>query len=226
LHIDNLFDTVVYDRGDNTLLTCILRRTILAIEPVQLILTVLPRRMMDSSSAWTGQDPNLSSAQQDDFHQYLNIGMTGISDGLGFDFPYDAGQHNAPMMQQNSGEGMDTRMDHAMDVQDAMMQGTMTAMSTATTHSGITGPVLGVGHPSSDIVELDAQIQYLQQQRQQRQMQEQQQRNYYAAQSRIIPPTPNSIEMHSANSHFYPPSDAPQALYDPYMRVKDTDVSS
>jgi hypothetical protein len=185
--------------------------------------------MMDSTAAWNGQDPNLSSAPQDEFQQLLEMGMSNYNDGLGFDFQ-DYGQNNG------GGEAMDTRMDvdvRLLGHKDVMMQGQMPPMTTSGGHLtlAIAGAPIEHGH-SSDSLELsalDAQIQYLQQQRQQhqqRQMQEQQ-RNFYA-QSRMVPPTPNSIEMHSANNQFYPQSDPQhQAMYDRYqMRLKEQDVGS
>jgi hypothetical protein len=192
---------------------------------------------MDSSVTWNGQDPNLSSASQDDFQQYLDLGMGNLSDSINFDFPYDGGQSNGQILQQEDGEAMDTRMDTAMDVdggplghKDTMMQGPMPPMTTASTHPTITGTILDHRQSSSNsLVELDAQIQFLQQQRQhqERQLQEQQHRNFYASQNCMVPPTPNSVEMHGANNQFYPQSDPQQqAMYERYqMRMKEQEVS-
>ena len=196
------------------------------------------RTMMDSSVTWSGQDPSLTSASQDDFQQYLDLGMGSLSDSISFDFPYDGGQSNEQILQQDSGDAMDTRMDTAMDVnvgalghKDTMMRAPMPSMTTeSSTHPTITGTILDHGLSSSNsLVELDAQIQFLQQQRQhqERQLQEQQQRNFYALQSRMVPPTPRSIEMHSANNQFYPQSDPQQqTMYERYqMRMKEQEVS-
>jgi hypothetical protein len=191
--------------------------------------------MMDSSATWNGQDPIVTSAPQDDFHQYLDIGMSNLNEGLNFEFPDYSGQHNGQAMQQDGGEAMDTRMDVDMGLlahKDTIMQGQMPPMTTAAAHATIAGTTLDHGHSSSDsLVELDAQIQYLQQQRQQhqqRQMQEQQQRNFYATQqNRMVPPTPNSIEMHGSNSQYYPAPDPQQQAMDYryQMRVKEQEVS-
>jgi hypothetical protein len=103
-------------------------------------------------------------------------------------------------------------------------------MTTATTHPTMHAAALAHSHPSNEnLADLDAQIQYLQhqrQQQQQRQIQEQQ-RNFYA-QSRMIPPTPNSTEMHGNNSQFYSQSDPQQqAIFERYrMQVKDQEVSN
>jgi hypothetical protein len=183
--------------------------------------------MMDSSVGWHGQDPTLSS--QDDF-QFLDLGINNLGDSLQFDFQdFNSQQSQAgQMMHQNEGESMDTRMDGSAG-QDTTMQEHMPSMTTATSHSTIPSTPITHGHPSSDsLVELDAQIQYLQHQRQQqhqRHMQEQQ-RNFYA-QNQMIPPTPNSVEMHGGNPQFYTQSDPQQqAMYERFrMQVKEQEVS-
>jgi hypothetical protein len=190
-------------------------------------------QMMDSTSSWNGQDPNLSSTPHDDFQQFLDMGMNGLNDGLNFDFQDFSGQNNGQMLHQEGGEPMDTRMDVDVAIlghKDTMMQSQMPPMTTAPAHSSIADPPIDRGHSSSDsLVELDAQIQFLQQQRQQhqqRQLREQQQRNQFYAHNRMVPPTPNSIEMHSPNNQFYPQSDPQhQAMYERYqMRMKEQEV--
>jgi hypothetical protein len=188
--------------------------------------------MMDSSAVWNNQDPTLSGPSHDDFQQFLDMGINNLGDGLQFDFQDFNPQQGdgTQLMHQNGGEGMDTRMDSGRGTpgQDTTMQEHIPAMTTASRHTSLHGTPIVHSHPSSEsLVELDAQIQYLQQQRhqqQQRQMQEQQ-RNYYA--QRRIPPTPNSIEMHGSSSQFYPQSDSQeQAMYERFrMRAREQDVS-
>jgi hypothetical protein len=201
--------------------------------------------MMDSTSAWNGPDPNLSSTPHDDFQQFLDMGgMNGLNDGLNFDFQDFGGQNNGQMLHQESGEPMDTRMDVDVTIlghKDTMMGSQMPPMTSAPAHSSIVSTPIDRGHSSSDsLVELDAQIQFLQQQRQQhqqrqlqeqqhqqqQQQQQQQQRNQFYAHNRMVPPTPTSMEMHGANSQFYPQSDPQQqAIYDRYqMRMKEQEV--
>lgn len=189
---------------------------------------------MDNPATWNGQDSTMSSAPHDDFQQLLDMGMNSFNDGLNFDFPDYAGQNNAPLLPQESREAMDSRMDVDVGLlghKDAMMQGQMPPMTTVSNHATIAVRPLEHGHSSSEsLAELEAQIQYLQQQRQQhqrRQLQEQQQRNNYYAHNRMIPPTPNSIEMHSANNQFYPQSDPQhQAMYERYqLRVKEQELA-
>lgn len=188
--------------------------------------------MMDSSTVWHSQDPTLSVPSQDDFQQFLNMGMNGLGDGLQFDFQdFNSQNHGAQLMQQDEGEAMDSAMDNRRvpNGQDTRMQEHMPALTTSASQAAIHGPPLGHLQSSSEsLSELDAQIQYLQQQRhqqQQRQIQEQQ-RNFYA-QNRSIPPTPTSIEIHGANSQFYTHSDPQQqAIYDRYrLQAKEQDVS-
>jgi hypothetical protein len=171
--------------------------------------------MMDSAG-WNGQDPN-------DFQGFLDL-ENNLGD-LQFDFQdYNSQQNQAGQMMS---ESMETRMD-GLAGQDTTMHELIPSMTTATSHPAI--PTTPIAHslPSSDsLVELDAQIQYLQHQRQQqhqRQMQEQQ-RNFYA-QSRMIPPTPNSVEMHGGSAQFYPQSDPQQqAMYERFrIQVKEQEV--
>jgi len=187
--------------------------------------------MMESSGGWDGQDPTLSVPSQDDFQQFLDMGMNNLSDSLQFDFPeFNHQQAQGQLMHQNGAEAMDTGIENGGEAgQDTTMQEHMPSMTTAASHPAIQGGAISHAHSSNEsLVELDAQIQYLQHQRnqqQQRQMQEQQ-RNFYAH-NRMIPPTPNSMELHGANSQFYPhPDPQQQALYDRYrLQVKEQEVS-
>jgi hypothetical protein len=145
------------------------------------------------------------------------------------DFNPQSGQA-AQLLHQDGGDAMDTGMDNRRGpiAQDTTMQEHMPAMTTAASHPTIHGGPLSHGRSSDEsLSELDAQIQYLQHQRHQQQQRniQEQQRNYYA-QSRIIPQTPNSIEMHGNNSQFYSQSDTQQAIYDRFrMQVKEQEVS-
>lgn len=184
---------------------------------------------MDSSAVWSGQDPTLSIASQDDFQQFLDM---NLGESLQFDFQdFDPQQpQTSQLIHQEDGEGMGTRMENGRILagQDTTMQEHMPAMTTATAHPTMHTATLAHAHSLNDnLADLDAQIQYLQhqrQQQQQRQIQEQQ-RNFYT-QDRMIPPTPNSIEMHGNDTQFYPRSDSQQqAIYESYrMQIKDQEV--
>ncbi|KAF4637694.1 hypothetical protein G7Y89_g366 [Cudoniella acicularis] len=193
--------------------------------------------MMDSSGGWDNQDPTLSVPSQDDFNQFLDMGMNNLSDTLQFDFQDFSAQQvqqAAQMMQRNDPDPMDqSGMDNGGAIgHDTSMQEHMPSMTTASSHPAILGTAIGHSHSSDEsLVELDAQIQYLQQQRNQRQQQQQrqmqeQQRNFYA-QQRMIPPTPNSMELQGMPSQFYSQSDPQQqALFERFrMQMKDQEMA-
>jgi hypothetical protein len=181
--------------------------------------------MMNSSVDWNGQDPTLPG--QDDFTQFFDA---NLGDTLQFDFQDFSPQHNqaGQLMHQNEGESMDTGMDGQLRP-DTTMQEHMPAITTATSHPAIPAAPLAHGHSSTNsLVELDAQIRYLQHQRQQQQQRniQEQQRNFYA-QSRVVPPTPNSVEMRGGSAQFFSHSDPQQqAIYERFrMQVKEQEVS-
>lgn len=183
---------------------------------------------MDSTTVWNGQDPTLSG--QDDFQQFLDMSINNLGENLPYEFhDFQQAQHSQ-MMHPDHRERMDTGMGHVQNLvgADTTMQESLPPITTTTSYSSKSSQAIAHGQPSSEsLVELDAQIQFLQHQRHQQQQRElqEQHRNYYA-QQRMIPPTPNSIEMHSATSQFYAHS-APgsQILYDRYqMQVKEQEV--
>lgn len=185
---------------------------------------------MDSTTVWSNQDPTFSVPSQDDFQQFLDM---NLNEGLQFDFPdFDHQQSQAPQLIQIEDEpAMDVQMDTGRLAagQATTMQEHMPTITTSAPHPVMHATALTHTLSSNEnLAELDAQIQYLQNQRhqqQQRQLQEQQ-RNFYT-QSRMIPPTPNSVEMHGSNSQFYPQSDPQQqAMFERYqMQVKEQEVS-
>jgi hypothetical protein len=197
--------------------------------------------MMDSSGVWDNQDPAMLISSQEDFHQFLDMGMNSLGDPLQFDFAdfnsqQQSGQ-SAHLLHQHGPEAMDhSGLENGGGSGHSItMQELMPSMTTAASHPAIIGtPISHAQSPNESLVELDAQIQYLQQQRQQRQQQQQQARQHLQEQQRsffvqnnMIPPTPNSIEMHAATSQFYPQSDPQhQAMYERYrMQMKDQEVS-
>lgn len=172
----------------------------------------------------------MSSAPQDDF-QFLDMGMSNLGDGLNFDFPDFSVQENGQMLHHDGGEAMDTSgMEGEMNLLNhkaGMMQPQMVPSTSAPGHSTIPSAPAEMPQDSS-IVELDAQIQYLQQQRhnqQQRRIQEQQ-RNFYVHQN-MVPPTPNSAEMHGNAQFYHQSGDSQQsAMYERFqLRLKENEVS-
>lgn len=118
------------------------------------------------------------------------------------------------------------------------MQDNLMAMPMSNTMPVLTHPDMTQA-TNNNILDLDAQIHFLQQQRHQQQMQvqaaerqrqqqgqqqqQQHQQNFYA-QQRMVPPTPNSMEMHgNVNSQYYAQAD--QAYGSRYqLRLKDQEV--
>lgn len=176
---------------------------------------------MDQSQVWNGQDPTLSG--QDDFQQFLDM---NLGENLQFDFQDFQHPTESHLIQSGNGEGLDTSMGNVQQIigHDTSMQEAMAAMTTTASFPN----KIAHGHPTENsLVELDAQIQYLQQQRQQQQQRQlqDQQRNYYA-QQRMIPPTPNSVEMHGANFQAYgQPGSQQQVMFDGYQMQRKEDVS-
>ncbi|THV44278.1 hypothetical protein BGAL_0683g00020 [Botrytis galanthina] len=183
---------------------------------------------MDTSGVWDSQDPTLSVPSQDDFQQFLDLNMHNMADTLQFDFNFNQQQSQSQqMLHQDGMNSMNTGMsgNHQMG-HDGTMQEHMPSMTTASTHPAILGTPIVQPHTSTEsLTDLDAQIQYLQQQKREHQLRQsqEQQRNFYA-QSRIIPPTPNSIEMHGVNQHFYTPAEHPPSVYEPY-RLREQEMA-
>lgn len=195
--------------------------------------------MMDPG-AWNGQDQTLSSAGDDDFQQFLDMGgMSSLGDGLPFDFQDFGGTNSTSMMHQPHNDTMDTPMSNSnvptiIARNDMGPQGQMSPMTSAPSHSGISTQIMPPHHTTRDpISEIDAQIQYLQQQRlqqQRRQLAEQerqfhqQQAAFYAAQQQrnIVPPTPQSLEIQAANQ-FFAQQDRTHSsgMFDGYQHLKE-----
>lgn len=216
--------------------------------------------MMDTTTSWEGSDPTLSAPSQDDFQQFLDMGINGMGDDVGFNFqdyaPQQQQQQNqqqqqqpqqqqqqqqqqqhAQIMRQRGVDAMGSAMGNEaamMDLQKhGMMQNHMPITTSGAGMSAMTqpSPVIAQNPGGSDnsLVEIDAQIQYLQLQRQQQQQRivQEQHQNYYVPHNRVVPPTPNSIEMHSGERQLYQQQHDPQqqAMFDSYqMRLREQEV--
>ncbi|KAA8576660.1 hypothetical protein EYC84_006748 [Monilinia fructicola] len=185
---------------------------------------------MDSSGVWNSQDPTLSIPSQDDFQQFIDLNMNNMNnmaDTLQFDFDFNQQQsQNQQMMHQDGMGSMNVDMvgSHQMG-HNGTMQEHMPSMTTTSSHSAILGtPIVNPHTSTENMMDFDAQIQYLKQQKRQLQLrQSQEQRNFYA-QSRMIPPTPNSMEIHGVNQHFYTQAEQPPSVYEPY-RLRDQEMA-
>ena len=172
---------------------------------------------MDAGASWGGQGGNNQESPgaqvHVDFQQYLDLGMPGLGDeSFGYeDFNAQSHQENERMVRQ---DGMDlgggNHMAHLGQKQGMMQRQQMVAQGSQQHQSSPNGQQTEVQGSNlgrnNSINELDAQIQYLQAQRQQQQQRLalEQQQNYYVHQNtRIIPPTPNSMEMHARDRQQY-----------------------
>lgn len=188
---------------------------------------------MMNSAGWNSPGHGLHPAPEDDFQQFLDMNSIGnLGDGLQFDFQDFQNANGQPMMSgPPPREPIDTPMTGTdgqvlLSQMDPAMHNQM-PMSSATSHPSITSTMLPPSHsPGDAISEIDAQIQYLQQQKlqqQQRQLEEQQ-AAYYVRQSRMVPPTPQSLEIQAGNNQYYvPPDHTPHqhGMYESYQRLKD-----
>jgi hypothetical protein len=197
--------------------------------------------MMDPSS-WNGQDHSLPPPTEDDF-QFLEMGdMSNLGDGMQFDFQGFNNSTGASMMHpQPTHDVLDTHMGGTEAPSMASrpnigIQNQMTPITSAPGAPSIPSQIMSPLHPNVNdaISEIDAQIQFLQQQRiqqQHRQLEEQQRRfqeeqaAFFAQQQRnMVPPTPQSIEMHAANQYYVQGEQAShhsQGMFDRYPRLKD-----
>jgi hypothetical protein len=181
---------------------------------------------MMGSAGWNGQDPGIHPPPDDEFQQFLDMnGMGNLGEGLQFDFEFQnaGGVHMAGSQPR---EPMDTPMSGTdtpgiPSRQDNVMHSRMQPVSTAASQPAI--PTTMVPPTNEAMAEIDAQIHFLQQQKlqhQQRQMEEQQ-IAFFARQNRMVPPTPQSLEL-QAGTQFYPaPDQQQQALYERYQRLKE-----
>ncbi|KAI1390117.1 helix-loop-helix DNA-binding domain-containing protein [Hypoxylon trugodes] len=193
--------------------------------------------MMDPSG-WNGQDQTMTSAGEDDFQQFLEMGgMSNLGDGLQFDFHDFNSSNSAAIMHQQHGDSIDTPMSNSnvptiIARNDMGSQNQISPMTSAPSHPGISSQMMPPHHSTSDpISEIDAQIQFLQQQRlqqQRRQLAEQQrqfheqQAAFYAQQRNMVPPTPQSLEMQATNQFFAQQDQAHSSgMFDGYQHLKE-----
>lgn len=162
----------------------------------------------------------------DDFQQFLDLNtMGGLGDGMQFDFDFQH-QPGAHMMPAQHRDALDTPMGGT--------DGPALLSTAGSGHSTIPATMMPPPTPIEAISEIDAQIQFLQQQKieqQQRQIEEQQAAFFAQQQARMVPPTPQSLEIQAGNQQYYAQSQQTphqhQELFDGYQRMKDQqDVST
>lgn len=188
------------------------------------------------SAAWNNRDHGMHHGPDDDFQQFLDMNNIGnLGDGLQFDFDYQ-NQNNVHLMQVTQRDPTDTPMSgtDGSVLMAAAMHSQMPTMTTAPAHPSTPATMMAPNAPNDAISDIDAQIQFLQQQKlqeQQRQLEHRQAAFFAQQQSRMVPPTPQSLEIQAGNQQqFYArPEHTPQQhqdLYDGYRRLKEQqDVS-
>ncbi len=176
----------------------------------------------------------------DDFQQFLDMnGMGNLPEGLNFDFHdfQNPGVAHMPMQgPPQPREHLDTPMSGTdtpviMSRTDSAIQHQIApAMTTAQSFQTLPAAIMPPPTPNETIVNsIDAQIQYLQQQKLQHQQAMEEQHAFFARQQqgRIIPPTPQSLELQAGSSSFYPPptmaeqTPQHQAVDYRFQRIKD-----
>ncbi|KAK4044554.1 helix-loop-helix DNA-binding domain-containing protein [Parachaetomium inaequale] len=195
---------------------------------------------MDSSS-WTVADHSAHPAPEDDFQQYLDMnGMGNLTDGINYNFQDFQPSAGPQLMQPHAREQLDIPMsgtDAPILLSPAVpaMQHHMPTITTSAPYQSVPATMMPPPTPNEAIVDtIDAQIQFLQQQKmrhQQRHIEEQQVAFFTRQQSRMVPPTPQSLELQPGTNHYYAQSNAPeqqqqqqqqqQAIEYRYQRLKD-----
>lgn len=185
--------------------------------------------MMDSA-AWDNQNHGMQHGADDDFQQFLDMNSMGnLGDGLQFDFDFQ-NQNAGHLMQVSHRETLDTPMSgtDGSVLMSTAMHNPMPTMTTGPAHSSIPSTMMPPHAPGDAISEIDAQIQFLQQQKlqqQQRQIEQQQVAFFAQQQSRMVPPTPQSLELQAGNHRFYAQPEQThqqqQDIYDRFSRMKE-----
>jgi len=159
----------------------------------------------------------VSAPGDDDFSSFLEFGLNFSA--------FDTDAQHGPSFPQNGGSVMvtnDTQMDtiNALDDTRHANPHTYTAASQPTNIPGMNA------HPKSEVMmDRAMQAQTLQHPQQQHQLHHQmmQHHNYHG--QHVIPPTPNSVEMHKGAARYYQQMDMQgQAIYDRYHGNSDDQV--
>ncbi|OIW34911.1 hypothetical protein CONLIGDRAFT_30882 [Coniochaeta ligniaria NRRL 30616] len=164
------------------------------------------------NSTWNGQDHSMQAGQDDDFQQFLDMnGMDNMGDGMQFDFQdfHDGNGANNHMLPNQHRQTLDTAMS-GTDTPDMLARSDptglhqMPAITSGVSYQSIPATMIPPPTPTEAIVNtIDAQIQFLQQQKLQHQLQEQQAALFAQQQQRIVPPTPQSLELQAGTHHYY-----------------------
>ncbi|KXX76992.1 Phosphorus acquisition-controlling protein [Madurella mycetomatis] len=167
---------------------------------------------MDSST-WAVPNPSVHSTTEDDFQQFLDMnGMGNLTDGMNYTFQDFQSSSSTQLLQSHPREPLDIAMSGAdasilLSPAVSTMQHQVPALTTTASYQTIPATMMPPPTPSDAIVDsIDAHIQLLQQQKlqhQQRQMEEQHAAFFARQPNRIVPPTPQSLEIQPGNNHYY-----------------------
>ncbi|KAG8165389.1 hypothetical protein KVR01_005664 [Diaporthe batatas] len=164
---------------------------------------------MMESAGWNDQGHSMHPSAEDDFQQFFNVNsMDSLSEGLQFDFGDFQHPAGGGMMQVAHRETLDTPMSgtDGSVLMSTAMHNPMHPITTAPSNPALPASMMSTAASVNAISEIDAQIQFLQQQKlqqQQRQLEEQQAAFFAQQQSRMVPPTPRSLEIQAGNHQFY-----------------------
>jgi hypothetical protein len=189
--------------------------------------------MMDSST-WNVADHAMHSSTDDDFQQFLDLNSMGnLSSDLNYNFQgFQDSTGNGHLLDGTQREQLDTPMSGTdasiilSRADPALQQQMPPAMTSAGPYQGIPATMMPPPTPTEAIVNsIDAQIQFLQQQKMQHQQfqLEEQQAAFFAPRNRMVPPTPQSLEIPAgAGRYYHQPSPAEhQAMDYRYQRSND-----
>ncbi|KAI2638213.1 hypothetical protein GGS21DRAFT_510170 [Xylaria nigripes] len=195
---------------------------------------------MINQAAWNAQDHSMSSPNDDDFHQFFDMGMSNVGNSMPFDFQ-EFNSHNSPSVVHHHRDSIDTPMSDAnipsIGAHDNMegSQNQVSSITSALSQPSVPSQILpSRTSPDNAISEIDAQIRYLQHQKlqqqqrlleaQQRQLQEQQ-AAFYAQQHQqrsMVPPTPQSLEIRAAGQYYASQDQARSSgIFEAYQQVKE-----
>jgi hypothetical protein len=194
---------------------------------------------MDSSTWAVADHPVHHPPAEDDFQQYLDMNSMGnLGDGINYNFQDFQSSAGSQLLPPHTREQLDIPMsgtDAPILLSPAVpaMQHQMPPITTAAPYQTVPATMMPPPTPSEAIVDsIDAQIQFLQQQKlrhQQRHLEEQQVAFFTRQQSRMVPPTPQSLELQPGANQYYPQPNGSeqqqqqqqQAIEYRYQRLKD-----
>jgi hypothetical protein len=167
---------------------------------------------MDSST-WSVADHSVHPGVEDDFQQFLDMNdMGSMTEGINYDYQGFQSSSANQLLQAHPREQLDLPMsgtDAPMLLSPSMpaMQHQMSIMTTGAPYQTVPVTMMPPPSPSETLVDsIDAQIQFLQHQKlrhQQRQLEEQQAAFFIRQQSRMVPPTPRSLELQPGTNQYY-----------------------